>query len=80
MTTVLTVMSGPWGRGLRVAAGLGLFGLAVAGGGWGWLLLIPGALMVTTGIINYCPAAAFSKTPTDRSEFMRSLGPRNLLR
>lgn len=36
--------------------GVGLLVLAALGGGW-WLLLgIPGLLMITTGVLNYCPA------------------------
>jgi hypothetical protein len=36
--------------------------------------------MLTTGIVNYCPATLFAPVTPDRSEFMESLGPRNLLK
>jgi len=80
MTPMIAFMSGPWGRGLRIVAGIGLIILAATEGGWGWLIAVPGVLMLVTGIVNYCPAASFVKPPADRSEFMESLGPRNLLK
>ncbi len=80
MARVIAFMSGPWGRALRIVAGGALIALAAWGGGWEWLLAIPGLAMVLTGVFNYCPAGAFSPPPADRSEFMESLGPRNLLR
>lgn len=72
-------MSGPWGRGLRIIVGLGLIALAIWGGGWEWLLAIPGTLFTLTGIMNYCPAGLMVNPPKDRSEFMASLKPTNLL-
>jgi hypothetical protein len=80
MTSMIAFMSGPRGRGLRIIGGLALIALAWSEGSWGWLIAIPGVMMLTTGIMNYCPAAAFQKAPEDRSEFMKSLGPRNLLK
>lgn len=80
MTPVIAFISGPWGRALRIVVGAGLIGLGAWGGGWDWLLAIPGAAMLITGIMNYCPAASMSKPPADRSEFMEKLGPRNLLK
>lgn len=54
--SVLLFMSGPYGRWTRGLAGVALLVLAALGGGW-WLLLgIPGLLMITTGVLNYCPA------------------------
>jgi hypothetical protein len=79
MIAVISFMSGPWGRGLRIVAGVGLITLAITGGGWGWLLTIPGLLMLITGAFNYCPAVYFAP-PEDRSTFMESLGQRNLLK
>jgi len=80
MTTMISFMSGPWGRGLRIVGGIALIILAATEGGWGWFIALPGALMLVTGIVNYCPATSFATPPTDRSEFMESLGPRNLLK
>jgi hypothetical protein len=80
MTPMIAFMSGPWGRGLRIVGGIALIVLAAMDGGWGWLIALPGVLMLVTGIVNYCPAAAFTKAPADRSEFMENLGPRNLLK
>lgn len=54
--SVLLFMSGPYGRWTRGLLGVALLVLAALGGGW-WLLLgIPGLLMITTGVLNYCPA------------------------
>ena len=80
MTPVIAFMSGPWGRGLRIVAGIGLITVALIEGGWGLLMAIPGALMLITGAMNYCPATLFAPVPGDRSAFMESLGPRNLLK
>ena len=80
MTPIIAFMSGPWGRGIRIVGGIALIILAATEGGWGWLIAVPGVLMLVTGIVNYCPAASFAKPPVDRSEFMEKLGPRNLLK
>jgi hypothetical protein len=41
-------------RGIRIAAGLALIGLAVAGIGtpWTWIGIVP----LVTGVIGWCPA------------------------
>jgi len=36
--------------------------------------------MLVTGVMNYCPPGLVLKKPTDRSEFMASLKPVNLLK
>lgn len=56
---VLVFMAGTPGRLVRGAAGVALVILGIIGGGWSLLLLIPGALMITTGVMNYCPAGLF---------------------
>jgi len=80
VNSFIAFMSGPWGRGLRIVGGLALIALAASEGGWGWLIALPGVMMLATGVMNYCPAAAFQKPQEDRSDFMKSLGPRNLLK
>jgi len=57
---ILRFMAGTAGRLVRGIGGLALVALGIAGGGWSLLLLIPGALMITTGIMNYCPAGFFA--------------------
>ena len=44
---------GGWDRGLRIAVGLVLIGLAATGtvGWWGWLGVIP----LLTGVVRFCP-------------------------
>lgn len=53
---VLVFMAGTPGRLVRGLASVALVALAIIGGGWSLLLLIPGALMIATGLMNYCPA------------------------
>ncbi len=77
---MIRFMSGPWGRGLRIVGGVALWAGAVTSGGWAWLLAIPGTMMLVTGVMNYCPAGLMTEKPTNRSEFMGSLKPVNLLK
>ena len=72
--------SGPWGRGGRFLGGIVLWSFAIMDGGGAYLLAIPGTLMLVTGVMNDCPAGLVLKKPTDRSEFMASLKPVNLLK
>jgi hypothetical protein len=77
---IIRFMSGPWGRGGRFLGGIVLWSFAIMDGGGAYLLAIPGTLMLVTGVMNYCPAGLVLKKPTDRSEFMASLKPVNLLK
>ena len=79
-SAIIRFTSGPWGRGARFVGGIVLWSLAIMNGGWAYLLAIPGTLMLVTGVMNYCPAGLVLKKPTDRSEFMASLKPVNLLK
>ncbi len=76
----IAFMSGPWGRVLRIVGGLALIALAWLDGGWMWLVALPGVAMAATGIMNYCPALTLTTPKGERSEFMSSLGSRNLLK
>ena len=78
--TFIAFMSGPWGRGLRIVGGVALITLAWSEGGWMWLVALPGVAMAATGILNYCPALVLTTPKAVRSEFLASLGPRNLLK
>ena len=77
---IIRFMSGPWGRGARFLGGIVLWSFAIMDGGGAYLLAIPGTLMLVTGVMNYCPPGLVLKKPTDRSEFMASLKPVNLLK
>lgn len=77
--SMIAFMSGPWGRGLRIVGGIALWAVAIVDGSWAWLLAIPGSMMLVSGIMNYCPAGVMLEKPTNRSEFMASLKPTNLL-
>ena len=72
-------MSGPWGRTLRIVVGAGLIVAAFLDGGWAWLVAIPGAAFLLSGLFNYCPSGAFLADDSERSEFMASLKTTNLL-
>ena len=76
---VITFISSPWGRAMRIGGGVALWVGAVVTGGWAWLLALPGTLMVITGVMNYCPAGFMVTRPQERSEFFASLKPVNLL-
>ncbi|MDN4646210.1 YgaP family membrane protein [Arthrobacter sp. PsM3] len=49
-------MRGTSGRALRIAAGLVLaaVGIFAAGGLWGILLAVLGAVMIAAGVFNFC--------------------------
>lgn len=56
---ILVFMAGTPGRWTRGLAGVALIVGGIVSGGWGFLLVIPGVLMIATGIANYCPAGLF---------------------
>lgn len=51
----LTFMASTPGRWVRIAAGASFAAIALTQGGGYLFMLIPAALMLTTGIMNYCP-------------------------
>jgi hypothetical protein len=73
-------MSGRWGRLTRIAVGGFLVTAAWIDGGWAWLVAVPGAAMLLSGIFNYCPSGAMLNDSSERSEFMASLKTTNLLK
>jgi|GEM_PF-1121833 hypothetical protein len=56
---ILEFMAGTRGRWTRGIAGVSLVVVGLVGGSWSLLLLLPGALMIGTGVMNYCPAGLF---------------------
>ena len=56
---ILVFMAGTPGRWTRGIAGVALIVAGLLTGGAGFFLLIPGVLMLSTGIANYCPAGLF---------------------
>lgn len=52
----LDFMSGTGGRLIRGGMGVAVIVTAIVLGGWFYLLLPLGVLMIGTGIANYCPA------------------------
>lgn len=75
----LVVNGHPNTPGGRICGGVVLWAVAVTSGGWAQLLAIPGTMMLMTGVMNYCPAGLMTEKPANRSEFMASLKPTNLL-
>jgi hypothetical protein len=48
-------MARPWGRALRVLAGLVLMGAGYfLGGAWGWVIGIVGVVPVLAGAFDFC--------------------------
>lgn len=56
---ILVFMAGTPGRWTRGLAGVALIVAGIIVGGAGFFLLIPGVLMLSTGLANYCPAGLF---------------------
>ena len=73
-------MSGRWGRITRILVGGFLVTAAWIDGGWTWIVAVPGAAMLLSGIFNYCPSGAMFDESSERSEFMASLKTTNLLK
>jgi hypothetical protein len=64
---ILAFAAGTGGRFARGIAGASIAALGVIAGGWWLLLLVPGAFMIGTGVMNYCPAGLVM-TGSGRSE------------
>lgn len=60
-------MASTAGRVTRGVMGGAVITLALIGGGWWLLLALPGAAMVATGFLNYCPAG-LALTGSGKSE------------
>lgn len=59
-------MSRPLGRGLRIVAGLVLFGVGLyVGGAWGVVIGVVGAVPLLAGIFNFCVIAPILGVPFD---------------
>jgi hypothetical protein len=61
------------GRWLRIIAGVALAITALVQGGLSLLLLIPAAMMVTTGIMNYCPMGPLFGQSIKSGEILKKL-------
>ena len=64
---MLAFAAGTGGRWARALMGVGIGAAGVIAGGWWLLLLVPGAFMIGTGVMNYCPAGLMM-TGSGRSE------------
>lgn len=67
---ILVFMAGTPGRWTRGLAGVGLIVAGLVSGGAGFFLLIPGVLMLSTGIANYCPAGLVIAGSGSRDDIM----------
>ena len=71
---VLVFMAGTGGRVARGIAGAVLIALAISGGGWFYLLVIPGVMMIATGLMNYCPAGLFMTGSGKSDDILAAVG------
>lgn len=70
---ILTFMASTPGRWIRIAAGATLAITALVQGGLSLLLLFPAALMLTTGIMNYCPMGPLYGETIKSGELLKKL-------
>lgn len=63
----LLFMASTGGRWARALTGVALVVLGAFLGGWYVLLVLPGGLMIGTGVMNYCPAG-LALTGSGKSE------------
>lgn len=61
------------GRWTRVIAGLVLIVLAIALGGWWWLLAIVGAVFIAAGAFDFCLLAPLAGKPLQGRKFWASV-------
>jgi Zn-dependent protease len=70
---ILTFMASTPGRWARIIAGVSLAGVALMQGGASLFLLIPAAMMLTTGIMNYCPMGPLYGETIKSGELLKKL-------
>jgi hypothetical protein len=70
---ILTFMASTPGRWVRIAAGATFAAVALTLGGGYWFMLIPAALMLTTGIMNYCPMGPVFGQSARSGELLKKL-------
>lgn len=69
---VLKAVSSPAGRWARIIGGPAIIAGSIVSGGWALALLPVGLLMLTTGILNLCPAGLFLGRPVNGDELILS--------
>jgi hypothetical protein len=70
---ILTFMASTPGRWVRIAAGATLATLALTQGGSYLFMLLPAALLLTTGIMNYCPMGPLFGQSARSGELLKKL-------
>ena len=70
---ILTFMASTPGRWARIIAGATFAVLALTQGGASLFLLIPAAMMLTTGIMNYCPMGPLYGQTIKSGELLKKL-------
>ncbi len=70
---ILTFMASTPGRWIRIFGGVTLAAVALTQGGLSLLLLLPAALMLTTGIMNYCPMGPLYGQTIKSGELLKKL-------
>jgi Zn-dependent protease len=70
---ILTFMASTPGRWIRIFGGVTLAAVALTQGGASLLLMIPAAMMLTTGIMNYCPMGPLYGQTVKSGELLKKL-------
>ncbi len=70
---ILTFMASTPGRWIRIVGGATLGVVAITQGGALIFLLIPAAMMLTTGIMNYCPMGPLYGQTIKSGELLKKL-------
>lgn len=70
---ILTFMASTPGRWVRIAAGATFATVALTQGGGYLFMLIPAALLLTTGIMNYCPLGPIFGQSAKSGELLKKL-------
>jgi hypothetical protein len=69
---ILKFLGSTAGRWTRAIAGLVLIALAIALGGWWWLLVIFGAVFMAAGAFDFCLLAPLFGKPLQGRKFRAS--------
>jgi len=69
---ILKAVSSPAGRWARIVGGPSIIAGSIVSGGWALALIPVGVLMLTTGVLNLCPAGLFLRRPVNGEKLILS--------
>jgi hypothetical protein len=69
---ILKAVSSPVGRWARIIGGPAIIAGSIVSGGWALALIPVGILMLTTGVVNLCPAGLFLGRPVNGEKLILS--------